>query len=143
MNDNKISTIEPGSLEMPEYMIAALLRSYLSHMDENVALKKLSEIVKPKVIGIRPLEPIHTIINYDKLGELIEEAADSVASEQVRSDNLSGYEPQMSCEEDKSVNDMKSAIITFLRNIDGKQQMRQISAEFAEYITKCYYVLKF
>ena len=143
MNDNKISTIEPGSLEMPEYMIAALLRSYLSHMDENVALKKLSEIVKPKVIGIRPLEPIHTIINYDKLRELIEEAADSVVSEQVRSDNLSGYEPQMSCEEDKSVNDMKSAIITFLRNIDGKQQMSQISAEFAEYITKCYYALRF
>ena len=52
MNDNKISSIELGSLEMPEYMIAALLRSYLSHMEENVALKKLSEIVKPKVIGV-------------------------------------------------------------------------------------------
>ena len=143
MNDNKISTIEPGSLEMPEYMIAALLRSYLSHMEENVALKKLSEIVKPKVIGIRPLEPIHTIINYDKLGELIEEAADSVASEQLRSDNLSGYDTQLSCEEDRSVNDIKAATIAFLRNIDGKQQMSQISAEFAEYITKCYYVLRF
>ena len=128
---------------MPEYMIAALLRSYLSHMGENVALKKISEIVKPKVIGIRSLEPIHTIINYEKLGELIEEAADSVVSEQVRSDNLSGYEPQMSCEEDKSVNDMKSAIITFLRNIDGKQQMSQISVGLAEYITNCYYVLRF
>ena len=143
MNDNKISTIEPGSLEMPEYMIAALLRSYLSHMDENVALKKLSEIVKPKVIGIRPVEPIHTIINYEKLGELIEEAADSVVSEQIRSDNLSGYDTHLSCEEDKSVNDMKAATITFLRNIDGKQKMSQISAEFAEYITKCYYALRF
>ena len=68
MNDNKISTIEPGSLVMPEYMIAALLRSYLSHMEENVALKKISEIVKPQIIGIRPVEPIHTIINYEKLG---------------------------------------------------------------------------
>ena len=143
MNVNKISSIEPVSLEMPEYMIAALLRSYLSHMEENVALKKISEIVKPKIIGIRPLEPIHTIINYEKLGELIEEAADSVVSEQVRSDNLSVYEPQMSCEEDRSVNDMKSAIITFLRNIDGKQQMSQISVGFAEYITNCYYALRF
>ena len=89
MNVNKISSIEPVSLEMPEYMIAALLRSYLSHMEENVALKTISEIVKPKIIGIRPVEPIHTIINYEKLGELIEEAADSVVSEQVRSDNLS------------------------------------------------------
>ena len=113
------------------------------YMEENAALKKLSEIVKPKVIGIRPLEPIHTIINYDKLGELIEEAADSVVSEQVRSDNLSGYDTQLSCEEDRSVNDMKAAIIAFLRNIGEKQQMRQISAEFAEYITKCYYALKF
>ena len=143
MNVNKISSIEPVSLEMPEYMIAALLRSYLSHMEENVALKKLSEIVKPKVIGIRPLEQVHTIINYEKLGELIEEAADSVVSEQIRSDNLSGYDPQLFGVEDRSVNDMKAATIAFLRNIDGKQQMSQISAEFAEYITKCYYVLRF
>lgn len=143
MNVNKISSIEPVSLEMPEYMIAALLQSYLSHMDENVALKKLSEIVKPKVIGIRPLEPIHTIINYDKLGELIEEAADSVVSEQVRSDNLSGFDPQLYGEEDKSVNDIKAAIISFLRNIDGKQQISRISVGFAEYITNCYYALRF
>ena len=77
------------------------------------------------------------------LGELIEEAADSVVSEQVRSDNLSGFDPQLYGEEDKSVNDMKSAIISFLRNIDGKQQISRISVGFAEYITNCYYALRF
>lgn len=143
MNVNKISTIEPVSLEMPEYMIAALLRSYLSHMDENEALKKLSEIVKPEVIGIRPLEPVHTNINYEKLGALIREAAENVASEQIRSDNLSDYDPQLKSEEDRLVNDTKATIIAFLQNMDVNQHMSQITAEFAEYITKCYYVLRF
>lgn len=138
MNSYKLRSVKIESLERHDYMIAVLLRTYLSHMDENTALEKLSAVVDPRVIGIHPVEPVHTKLNGEKLTALIDEAADVVASEQERSDALAA-----AVDSDPAVDDMKSAMLEYLRSIDGRKVVDSITADFADFITRCYYALRF
>ena len=74
--------------------------------------------------------PLDTVLDGEKLAELINTAAEAVKQEQVYSN-------------DPEIDNIFSATSDVLDSIDGAEVVADMSVNFAEYITKCYYALKF
>ncbi len=130
-------TVSIDELPFNDRFIAIMLRAYLSRRTD--ALERLSPIIREGVVIKFPTPPsatelaaipLDTVLDGKKLAELIDEAAGAIKQEQV-------YSP------DPEIGNIFSATKDALDSIDGAEVVRDMSVNFAEYITKCYYVLKF
>ena len=130
-------TVSIDELPFDDHIIAIMLRAYLSKQSN--ALERLSSIIREGVVIKFPTPPtvhelaaipLDTVLDGEKLAELINEAAETIKQEQV-------YSP------DPEIDNIFSATKDVLDSIDGEEVVRDMSVNLAEYITKCYYVLKF
>lgn len=130
-------TVSIDELPLDDRIVAIMLRAYLSRRSD--ALERLSPIIREGVVIKFPTPPtvqehvaipLDTVLDGKKLAELINEAAETIKQEQV-------YSP------DPEIDNIFSATKDVLDSIDGEETVRDMSVNFAEYITKCYYALKF
>lgn len=130
-------TVSIDELPLDDRIIAIMLRAYLSRRTD--ALELLTPIIREGVVIKFPTPPtvqelaaipLDTVLDGKKLAELINEAAETIKQEQV-------YSP------DPEIDNIFSATKDALDHIDGAETARDMSVNFAEFITKCYYALKF
>ena len=130
-------TVSIDELPFNDRFIAIMLRAYLSRRTD--ALERLSPIIREGVVIKFPTPPtvqelsaipLNTVLDGKKLAELIDEAAETIKQEEA-------YSP------DPEIDNIFSATKDALETIDGEEIVRDMSVNFAEYITKCYYALKF
>ena len=130
-------TVSIDELPLDDRIIAIMLRAYLSRRTD--ALERLSPIIREGVVIKFPTPPsvtelaaipLDTVLDGEKLAELIDEAAETIKQEEV-------YSP------DPEIDNIFSATKDVLDSIDGEETVRDMSVNLAEYITKCYYALKF
>lgn len=130
-------TVSIDELPLDDRIIAIMLRAYLSRRTD--ALERLSPIIREGVVIKFPTPPsvtelaaipLDTVLDGEKLAELIDEAAETIKQEEVYSPN-------------PEIDNIFSATKDVLDSIDGEETVRDMSVNLAEYITKCYYALKF
>ena len=130
-------TVSIDELPLDDRIVAIVLRAYLSKQSN--ALERLSSIIREGVVIKFPTPPtvqelaaipLDTVLDGKKLAELIDEAAEKIKQEEV-------YSP------DPEIDNIFSATNDALDSIDGAEIVADMSVNFAEYITKCYYALKF
>lgn len=124
-------------LSLDDRIIAIMLRAYLSRRTD--ALELLTPIIREGVVIKFPTPPtvqelaaipLDTVLDGKKLADLINEAAEIIKQAEA-------YSP------DPEINNIFSATKDVLDSIDSEETVRDMSVNFAEYITKCYYALKF
>ena len=134
---NPLYTVSIDELPFDDRIIAIMLRAYLSRRTD--ALERLSPIIREGVVIKFPTPPsaaelaaipLDTVLDGEKLAELIDEAAETIKQEEV-------YSP------DPEIDNIFSATKDVLDSIDGAEAVMGMSVNLAEYITKCYYALKF
>ena len=134
---NPLYTVSIDELPFDDRIIAVMLRAYLSRRTD--ALELLTPIIREGVAIKFPTPPsatelaaipLDTVLDGEKLAELIDTAAEAVKQEQVYST-------------DPEIDNIFSATKDVLDSIDVEEVVRDMSVNFAEYITKCYYALKF
>lgn len=112
-----------------EMMVVSTMKGYLRQMPEDEALRKVEEILEPKVIQLAGEDgapmPVQSIIEGAKLAAFIDEA---VADALKR------------MEQDKS--DVAQIAVEMLRGVDGKHIVESMSPEFVSFIQDAYRSLR-
>lgn len=130
-------SVSIDELPLDDRIVAIMLRAYLSRRTD--ALELLTPIIREGVVIKFPTPPsvtelaaipLDTVLDGEKLAVLIDTAAEAVKQEEV-------YSP------DPEIDNIFSATKDALDCIDGAEIVADMSVNFAEYITKCYYALKF
>ena len=112
-----------------EIVVASAMKGYLRRLPENEALKKVEDIINPKIIqlfseGGAPM-PVQNYVDGAKFAAFIDEAvADSIRELEERTDNLSG------------------ASITVLQNVVGESIVETMSPQFLEFVLDAYRSLR-
>lgn len=113
-----------------EMIVVSTMKGYLRQMPEDEALRKVEEIIEPKVVQLAGEDgapmPVQSIIDGAKLAAFIDEA---VADALKR------------MEQDKS--DVAQIAVELLREVDGKHIVESMSPEFVSFIQDAYRSLKF
>lgn len=104
-----------------EIMVVSTMKGYVRQMPEDEALRKIGEIIEPKVIRLAGEDgapmPAQSIIEGAKLAAFIDEAvADALRR----------------MEQDKS--DVAQIAVEMLRGVDGKHIVETMSPEFVSFI---------
>lgn len=113
-----------------EIMVVSTMKGYLRQMPEDEALRKIGEIIEPKVIRLAGEDgapmPAQSIIEGAKLAAFIDEAvADALRR----------------MEQDKS--DVAQIAVEMLRGVDGKHIVETMSPEFVGFIQDAYRSLRY
>ena len=113
-----------------EIMVVSTMKGYLRQMPEDEALRKIGEIIEPKVIRLAGEDgapmPAQSIIEGAKLAAFIDEAvADALRR----------------MEQDKS--DVARIAVEMLRGVDGKHIVETMSPEFVSFIQDAYRSLRY
>lgn len=113
-----------------EIMVVSTMKGYLRQMPEDEALRKIGEIIEPKVIRLAVEDsapmPMQSIIEGAKLAAFIDEAvADALRR----------------MEQDKS--DVAQIAMEMLRGVDGKRVVETMSPEFVSFIQDAYRSLRY
>lgn len=111
-------------------MVVSTMKGYLRQMPEDEALRKIGEIIEPKVIRLAGEDgapmPVQSIIEGAKLAAFIDEAvADALRR----------------MEQDKS--DVAQIAVEMLRGVDGKHIVETMSPEFVGFIQDAYRSLRY
>lgn len=113
-----------------EIMVVSTMKGYLRQMPEDEALRKIGEIIEPKVIRLAVEDsapmPVQSIIEGAKLAAFIDEAvADALRR----------------MEQDKS--DVAQIAMEMLRGVDGRRVVETMSPEFMSFIQDAYRSLRY
>ena len=113
-----------------EIMVVSTMKGYLRQMPKDEALRKIGEIIEPKVIRLAGEDgapmPVQSIIEGAKLAAFIDEAvADALRR----------------MEQDKS--DVAQIAVEMLRGVDGKHIVETMSPEFVGFIQDAYRSLRY
>lgn len=113
-----------------EIMVVSTMKGYLRQMPEDEALRKIGEIIEPKVIRLAGEDgapmPAQSIIEGAKLAAFIDEAvADALRR----------------MEQDKS--DVAQIAVEMLRGVDGKHIVETMSPGFVSFIQDAYRSLRY
>ncbi len=113
-----------------EIMVVSTMKGYLRQMPEDEALRKIGEVIEPKVIRLAVEDsapmPVQSIIEGAKLAAFIDEAvADALRR----------------MEQDKS--DVAQIAMEMLRGVDGKRVVETMSPEFVSFIQDAYRSLRY
>lgn len=123
-----LSVEDYGTTPM-EIVVASTMKGYLRRLPEKEALKKVEDIIDPKIIqlfgeGGAPM-PVQSHVDGAKFAAFIDEAvADSIRELEERKDDLSG------------------ASIAVLRNVVGESIVEIMSPEFVGFLGDAYRSLK-
>lgn len=114
-----------------EMMVVSTMKGYLRQMPEDEALRKVEEIIEPKIIQLTgedgaPMPVQKSIIEGAKLAAFIDEA---VADALKR------------MEQDKS--DVAQIAVELLQEVDGKHIVESMSPEFVSFIQDAYRSLQY
>ena len=128
MKDLKWLSIEDYANSPLELMVVGCMKAYLRRMEPEDALRRLSEIIKPKVISLNeggvPL-PVQSVVEGAKLATFIDDAVE---------DSIKELE-QWHC-----VDTME---IDALKNIKGKVFIQSMSVDGIQFIADAYRCLKY
>ena len=128
MKDLKWLSIEDYANSPLELMVVGCMKAYLRRMEPEDALRRLSEIIKPKVISLNeggvPL-PVQSVVEGAKLATFIDDAVE---------DSIKELE-QWQC-----VDTME---IDVLKNIKGKVFIQSMSVDGIQFIADAYRCLKY
>lgn len=122
-------SVEDYGTTVMEIIVASAMKGYLRRMSEKEALKKVENIIEPKIIqlfseGGAPM-PVQSHIDGAKFAAFIDEAvADSIRELEVREDDMSGVS------------------IAVLQNVEGKSMVETMSPEFVEFVLDAYRSLR-
>lgn len=122
-------SVEDYGITVMEIIVASAMKGYLRRMSEKEALKKVENIIEPKIIqlfseGGAPM-PVQSHIDGAKFAAFIDEAvADSIRELEVREDDMSGVS------------------IAVLQNVEGKSMVETMSPEFVEFVLDAYRSLR-
>lgn len=113
-----------------EMMVVSTMKGYLRQMPEEEALRKIEEIIEPKVIQLAGEDgapmPMQNIIEGAKLAAFI----DGAVADALRR-----------MEQDKS--DVAQIAVEVLREVDGKRVVETMSPEFVGFIQDAYRSLRY
>lgn len=124
-----LSVKDYGTTPM-EIVVASVMNGYLRRLPEQEALKKVENIIEPKVIqlfgeGGAPM-PVQSHIDGAKFAAFIDDAvADSIRELENRKDDLAG------------------ANISVLQNVVGESIVENMSPEFVGFLGDAYRSLKY
>ena len=128
MKDLKWLSIEDYANSPLDLMVVGCMKAYLRRMEPEDALRRLSEIIKPKVISLNeggvPL-PVQSVVEGAKLATFIDDAVE---------DSIKELE-QWQC-----VDTME---IDALKNIKGKVFIQSMSVDGIQFIADAYRCLKY
>ena len=128
MKDLKWLSIEDYANSPLELMVVGCMKAYLRRMEPEDALRRLSEIIKPKVISLNeggvPL-PVQSVVEGAKLATFIDDAVE---------DSIKELE-QWQC-----VDTME---IDVLKNIKGKVFIQSMSVDVIQFVADAYRCLKY
>lgn len=128
MKDLKWLSIEDYANSPLELMVVGCMKAYLRRMEPEDALRRLSEIIKPKVISLNeggvPL-PVQSVVEGAKLATFIDDAVE---------DSIKELE-QWQC-----VDTME---IDALKNIKGKVFIQSMSVDVIQFVADAYRCLKY
>lgn len=128
MKDLKWLSIEDYANSPLELMVVGCMKAYLRRMEPEDALRRLSEIIKPKVISLNEggvLLPVQSVVEGAKLATFIDDAVE---------DSIKELE-QWQCV------DMME--IDVLKNIKGKVFIQSMSVDGIQFIADAYRCLKY
>lgn len=128
MKDLKWLSIEDYANSPLELMVVGCMKAYLRRMEPEDALRRLSEIIKPKVISLNEggvSLPVQSVVEGAKLAAFIDDAVE---------DSIKELE-QWQC-----VDTME---IDVLKNINGKVFIQGMSVDVIQFVADAYRCLKY
>ena len=128
MKDLKWLSIEDYAKSPLELKVVSCMKSYLRRMEPEDALRRLSEIIKPKVVSLNeggvPL-PVQSVVEGAKLAAFIDDAV---------ADSMRELEQQ---------NGVRQEQIDALQHIKGKVFIQNMSVDVIQFVADAYRCLKY
>lgn len=128
MKDLKWLSVEDYANSPLELTVISCMKGYLRRMDPEDALRRLSEIIKPKVISLNeggvPM-PVQSVVDGAKLAAFIDDAV---------ADCIKELEQRQSVSRDQ---------MDALRRIEGKVFIQSMSVDVIQFVADAYRCLKY
>ena len=128
MKDLKWLSIEDYANSPLELKVVSCMKGYLRRMEPEDALRRLSEIIKPKVVSLNeggvPL-PVQSVVEGAKLTTFIDDAVE---------DSIKELE-QWQCVGKREIDSLK--------NIKGKVFIQSMSVDVIQFVADAYRCLKY
>ena len=126
MKDLKWLSVEDYANSPQELTVISCMKGYLRRMEPEDALRRLSEIIKPKVVSLNeggvPL-PVQSVVEGAKLAAFIDDAV----ADSIRRQRQSVSQEQMDA----------------LRGIEGKVFIQGMSVDVIQFVADAYRCLKY
>lgn len=126
MKDLKWLSVEDYANSPLELTVISCMKGYLRRMEPEDALRRLSEIIKPKVVSLNeggvPL-PVQSVVDGAKLAAFIDDAV----ADSIRRQRQSVSREQMDA----------------LRSIKGKVFIQSMSVDVIQFVADAYRCLKY
>lgn len=126
MKDLKWLSVEEYANSPLELTVISCMKGYLRRMEPEDALRRLSEIIKPKVVSLNeggvPL-PVQSVVDGAKLAAFIDDAV----ADSIRRQQQSVSQDQMDA----------------LRRIEGKVFIQSMSVDVIQFVADAYRSLKY
>ena len=128
MKDLKWLSVEDYANSPQELTVISCMKGYLRRMEPEDALRRLSEIIKPKVVSLNeggvPL-PVQSVVEGAKLAAFIDDAV---------ADSMRELEQQ---------NGVRQEQIDALQHITGKVFIQNMSVDVIQFVADAYRCLKY
>ena len=128
MKDLKWPSVEDYANSPLELTVIGCMKGYLRRMEPEDALRRLSEIIKPKVIRLNeggvPM-PVQSVVEGAKLAAFIDEAVEDSIKELEHQDGVSRMEKDS------------------LHEINGKVFIQSMSVDVVQFVADAYRCLKY
>ena len=126
IKDLKWLSVEDYANSPQELTVISCMKGYLRRMEPEDALRRLSEIIKPKVVSLNeggvPL-PVQSVVEGAKLAAFIDDAV----ADSIRRQRQSVSQEQMDA----------------LRGIEGKVFIQGMSVDVIQFVADAYRCLKY
>lgn len=126
MKDLKGLSVEDYANSPLELTVISCMKGYLRRMEPEDALRRLSEIIKPKVVSLNeggvPM-PVQSVVEGAKLAAFIDDAV----ADSIRRQRQSVSQDQMDA----------------LRRIEGKVFIQSMSVDVIQFLADAYRCLKY
>lgn len=126
MKDLKWLSVEDYANSPQELTVISCMKGYLRRMEPEDALRRLSEIIKPKVVSLNeggvPM-PVQSVVEGAKLAAFIDDAV----ADSIRRQRQSVSQEQMDA----------------LRGIEGKVFIQSMSVDVVQFVADAYRCLRY
>ena len=128
MKDLKWLSVEDYANSPQELTVISCMKGYLRRMEPEDALRRLSEIIKPKVVSLNeggvPM-PVQSVVEGAKLATFIDDAVEDSIKELEHQDGVSRMEKDS------------------LHEINGKVFIQSMSVDVVQFVADAYRCLRY